>query len=513
MKKSKKLVLAGFVLLAAITGLLALTGCKTEVDTSSPQQEQADDEDCTYDEATNTYTVYTADGLFAVAELVNGGAYSANITLAADIVLNENLADKVTVAEDGTVSADTSVRTWMPMGGEYQGTFDGGNHTITGLYCAYNGYSETGLISTLAEGATVKNVKIHDFCLEVNCGGAVVGCNRGEVIGCSISGTGILGWITNYQYVGGVVAFNDGTVKDCTSSAALTFRGIGYFGGIVGQNMTSQATVIGCSNSGTITAAGYVEMNVGGITGGGMGTVKDCYNTGSISTTVEDGSVQVGGIAGWMEGTVSGCYNTGSISATVEDGSVRVGGIAGKAEGTVSGCYNIGSVDSGTYSGGIAANAYGGTFADCYYLDTCVKTGSPEYSSADGITEKTSDQFASGEVAYLLNGDQSTITFKQTLLTDDYPSFTGGTVYRVGVTCTEGAEAYANTQSDLDHNYTDGICTACGEVYDHSGSTNTAVTDRGNGTHGYDCTVCGLLLPKPMQWMSPLASAASAALT
>ena len=46
----------------------------------------------TYDEATNTYTVYTADGLFAVAELVNGGETSINITLAADIVLNENLA-------------------------------------------------------------------------------------------------------------------------------------------------------------------------------------------------------------------------------------------------------------------------------------------------------------------------------------------------------------------------------------------------------------------------------------
>ena len=43
MKKSKKkFVLAGLVLLA-ITGLLALTGCKTDVDTSSPQQEQPGD--------------------------------------------------------------------------------------------------------------------------------------------------------------------------------------------------------------------------------------------------------------------------------------------------------------------------------------------------------------------------------------------------------------------------------------------------------------------------------------
>ena len=44
MKKSKKFVLAALALLAAITMvLLPLSGCKTEVDTSSPQQEQTDD--------------------------------------------------------------------------------------------------------------------------------------------------------------------------------------------------------------------------------------------------------------------------------------------------------------------------------------------------------------------------------------------------------------------------------------------------------------------------------------
>ena len=42
--KSKKFVLAGLALLAAITMvLLPLSGCKTEVDTSSPQQEQPGD--------------------------------------------------------------------------------------------------------------------------------------------------------------------------------------------------------------------------------------------------------------------------------------------------------------------------------------------------------------------------------------------------------------------------------------------------------------------------------------
>ena len=46
--KSKKFVLAGLVLLAAITMvLLPLSGCKTEVDTSAPQQEQTGDSDST----------------------------------------------------------------------------------------------------------------------------------------------------------------------------------------------------------------------------------------------------------------------------------------------------------------------------------------------------------------------------------------------------------------------------------------------------------------------------------
>ena len=43
MKKSKKFVLAGLALLAITMVLLPLSGCKTEVDTSSPQQEQPGD--------------------------------------------------------------------------------------------------------------------------------------------------------------------------------------------------------------------------------------------------------------------------------------------------------------------------------------------------------------------------------------------------------------------------------------------------------------------------------------
>ena len=68
-----------------------------------------------YDSNTNTYTVYNADGLMNVAELVNGGKTDINITLDKNI--------------------DLTGKSWTPIGTDYDnsytGTFDGGGHTIT----------------------------------------------------------------------------------------------------------------------------------------------------------------------------------------------------------------------------------------------------------------------------------------------------------------------------------------------------------------------------------------------
>ena len=64
-----------------------------------------------------SYTVYNADGLMNIAELVNGGKTDINITLDKNI--------------------DLTGKAWTPIGTDYdnsyKGTFDGGGHTITGL--------------------------------------------------------------------------------------------------------------------------------------------------------------------------------------------------------------------------------------------------------------------------------------------------------------------------------------------------------------------------------------------
>ena len=102
-----------------------------------------------YDSNTKTYTVYNANGLMNVAELVNGGKTDINITLDKNI--------------------DLTGKSWTPIGTDYDnsytGTFDGGGHTITGLTVTTND-EYAGLFGYLGNfnngAATVKNVVMGD---------------------------------------------------------------------------------------------------------------------------------------------------------------------------------------------------------------------------------------------------------------------------------------------------------------------------------------------------------------
>ena len=96
---------------------LTLDGC-TIGDWADGGSESGEAEDLGYSiQNDGSYTVYNADGLMNVAELVNGGKTDINITLEKNI--------------------DLTGKDWTPIGTDYdnsyKGTFDGGGHTITGL--------------------------------------------------------------------------------------------------------------------------------------------------------------------------------------------------------------------------------------------------------------------------------------------------------------------------------------------------------------------------------------------
>ena len=142
-------------------------------------------------------------------------------------------------------------------------------------------------------------------------------------------------------------------------------------------------------------------------------------------------------------GSVWGCYHTATFagygysdcviencfSISVINGGMYCGGIAGVTRGTIRNCYFAGKISASTYSNAIVSdeNRYG-TLSNCYYLDTC---GLTSYRA----TSKTAQEFASGEVAYRLQGEQAEPVWGQNLAEDSkqaYPVFFGTPVYKVG---------------------------------------------------------------------------------
>ncbi len=93
-------------------------------------------------------------------------------------------------------------------------------------------------------------------------------------------------------------------------------------------------------------------MGVNASLGGIIGTISDCYSTGSVT-----GGTYVGGLVGSNgsrrnasgRGMTSNCYATGSVS-----GDENVSGLVGQNyESRVSNCYSTGSVVGDSNVGGL----------------------------------------------------------------------------------------------------------------------------------------------------------------
>ena len=272
-------------------------------------------------ESNGSYTVYNADGLLNVAELVNGGKTDINITLDTDI--------------------DLTGKDWTPIGTDYDnsytGTFDGGGHTITGLTVTTNDeYAGLfGYLSNFGNAAgTVKNVVMEG--IQITCNhrsgyaGGVVGYSWGTIENCSVSGS-----VSGTVYVGGVVGAQiGGSITGCSSSA--TVKGTVDVGGVAGQT-NSSATLTACYATGNVIIEIAPTQNIsgGGLVGFNDGiSLLSCYATGNVTSTGSStGKVHIGGFLGnnyttvtagyWKNNHEQGIgYNRESTGATKVDGSV-----------------------------------------------------------------------------------------------------------------------------------------------------------------------------------------------
>ena len=241
-------------------------------------------------ESNGSYTVYNADGLMNVAELVNGGKTDINITLDTDI--------------------DLTGKDWTPIGTDYdnsyKGTFDGGGHTITGLTVTTNDQF-VGLFGYLNRAGTVKNVVMEGIQITSN-----------HMFGCT----------------GGVVGYSWGTIENCSVSGSVS--GTDCVGGVVGSQKAG--SIIGCCTSATVKGTHYV----GGVAGEKWGTMTACYATGNVTLEIASQKNNFGGgVVGLNGGSrVLACYATGNVTSTGSStGNVHIGGLFGDSYTTVTACY------------------------------------------------------------------------------------------------------------------------------------------------------------------------------
>ena len=413
------------------------------------------------------YAITNAGNLYWFAEKVdneNDTYGSANVVLTKDITVNS-----------GTVTAEsTGLREWNPIGyavsnefengAGFDGIFDGNGKTVSGLYFNDENASFVGLIAKTGSNALVKGVILTNSYLSGNNEvGGIVGDNKGSVTACinnaTITGSGTM--------VGGIAGHNSGNITDCVNHAAIT--GLNQIGGISGA---SYGTVELCGNAGAVTAT---SGSAGGVVGENYNAaIRNCWNTADVSA-----GDNAGGITSRVAATpnpIENCWSTGTVASTR---SINIGGLVGYVDGimTIRNCYTT------------MNPAIGPKFR---FIDDPIVTD---------VETKTLDQFASGEVAYLLRtrvAEGTDNVWGQDLDNgkpkQDLPTFTGADVYYGYTSCADTEPKYTNdpnvSADPIPHNwdYTADGASITGTCLNECGTDGGKVTLVLDGSTVYDGT-------------------------
>ena len=325
-------------------------------------------------------------------------AASTEETISGNVIWeNRNITTPVTVKGDTTITLKGENSIYQPATettDKYDIDDDGTKDTVYEISNAGQLYWFAGLVNgtldgveqnTLANAILTANITVNENLLD-----SLQYDTEGNVSNGSdfITWTPIADWMGNRttQYSGTF----DGNNK---TVSGLYFNGDSTCIGLFGSS----------ESDGNIKNVGVVDSyfkgndHVGGVCGNNAGTITNCYNAGNL--TAIESSATIGGICGYNNGgTVTNCYNTGTVTAT--GSAASVGGVCGCSIELILNCYNIGTVTatgSDADISGICGYNFG-PIKNCYYLaDTEDENGG-----------KTTEQFASGEVAYLLSQGCST---------------------------------------------------------------------------------------------------------
>ena len=345
-----------------------------------------------------------------------------------------------------TADIDMKDQGWTSLE-NFSGTFDGRGFTIKNLGVA--------LINTSADGATIKNLTI----------------KSDEAL--TLTYSNFAPFVRTCQ--------GNLSIENCVNQTAVARSNARRLGGFVGQATCSgkNITITNCRNEAEIFIR---SAETAGFIGHDYGNKVTISNSLNLAKIWSDEDYAIAGFIGETanNGTYNfvNCGNTGTIIC-VDWISSEACAFIGRARGniTLTNCWNSGQTMSWTYvedeaqgwGTGVVVNnplVKGGlgTFINCYDV----------YNGVNGITQITEDFVTSGALCYLLNGDQTTLSFFQTLGEDPYPVldaahkqvFQVGSYHCDGMT-PKGESGYSNTpgSSTVDpHTLEHGICTVCHHV-------------------------------------------------
>lgn len=250
----------------------------------------------------------------------------------------ERYSENLTVTLDNDIDLSGSVFEPIPL---FKGSFDGGDHTISGLEIS-RPLSTAGMFRLILPEGRVTRLRVE---------------------GASVSQSGA-------ELAGGIAAENRGLIAECSFTGNI--RGSSCVGGVAGLN-SAEGVIENCTASGSVEGL----HRVGGVAGENDGVIRFCVNEAAVNTetTDTDGAAvsgeliqslielrlsaeeiiditDIGGIAGRCGGVIRGCENRGTVGHI--NIGYNIGGCAGRLSGYIAECINTGAVNGRKDVGGIA---------------------------------------------------------------------------------------------------------------------------------------------------------------
>ena len=401
------------------------------------------------------YQISTADQLKLFRDKVN------NVTKEADTQICAELTEDI----------DLNGEAWTPIGNYtegnqiyYEGTFDGGGHTVSGLNVTGK-FRYVSLFGAV-KGGTIKNLTV---------AGNVSHNYYSTGLDCHVGGI-----------VGG--ALDAATIENCSNNCSVTGSSSDYVGGIAGSNINN-ARIIDCYNVGTIT--GTIK-GTGGVTGLNMGTISNCYNVGTVK-----GNYAVGEIVGNNSGTVENCYYLAGTNLNAVGRNNSNGNITKTESKTAANFAND------TVLALLKADRDNSPWDSCQYV-AAAKITLPVFKGQGDAHDHQSNDWKSNETEHWQVCTCGAVFHKA--------EHSGGTA-----TCTEKAKCavcgaeYGDalghdfttswTHDDNEHWKQCSRCDAKDDVSPHTwdnGTITTAPTCTKAGEETYSCTECGATKTEPI---------------